>query len=157
MALRVYADTSVFGGCEDEEFREGSRRAMAAFREGREILVLSQMTLRELYRAPATVRAHLESIPRRWVSYAQPMRAIRLLSEANFRAGLVPPRQRADARHIAIATAHRVDLLLSWNFKHIVYPRRIRAYEAIHEVLGYPTPRILSPADREDAGTAPNS
>ena len=32
--LRVYADTSVIGGCEDEEFRDASRRLFGRFRKG---------------------------------------------------------------------------------------------------------------------------
>ena len=54
--LRIYADTSVIGGCEDEEFREASRRLFDRFQEGTAVLVLSEVTLRELADAPPAVR-----------------------------------------------------------------------------------------------------
>jgi hypothetical protein len=48
------------------------------------------------------------------------------------RDGAVGMNQRADALHIAIATAARVDVLVSWNFKHIVNLRRIHAFNAVN-------------------------
>ena len=62
--LRVYADTSVMGGCEDAEFRAECRRLFDAFRTGRAILVLSDLTLRELAGAPLRVREVLADVPR---------------------------------------------------------------------------------------------
>jgi hypothetical protein len=57
MVARIYADTSVIGGCEDEEFRVHSRRLMDAFVRGDLRLVLSELTVRELVLAPEPVRA----------------------------------------------------------------------------------------------------
>jgi len=33
---------------------------------------------------------------------------------------VVPPRYEEDAFHVAIATIHKLDLIVSWNFKHLV-------------------------------------
>ena len=44
--------------------------------------------------------------------------------------GAVGKNERADALHIALATAARVDVLVSWNFKHIVNLRRIHGFDA---------------------------
>ena len=38
----------------------------------------------------------------------------------------------ADCLHIALATIHKADYLVSWNFKHIVNIQRIRGYNAIN-------------------------
>jgi hypothetical protein len=59
VAGRIYVDTSVIGGCEDEEFRTHSQRLMDAFVRGDLKLVLSELTLRELVLVPAPVRAVL--------------------------------------------------------------------------------------------------
>ena len=48
MKPRIYTDTSVLGGCEDDEFRDPSRRLLDAFVRGELTLVLSELTLREL-------------------------------------------------------------------------------------------------------------
>ena len=63
MVGRIYTDTSVIGGCEDEEFRVHSRRLMDAFIRGDLRLVLSELTLRELVPAPLAVRKVLASVP----------------------------------------------------------------------------------------------
>jgi hypothetical protein len=65
--LRIYCDTSVFGGCFDPEFADASNRLFAEFRDGRSILVLSDIVLRELEDAPERVRRLLETIPDSWV------------------------------------------------------------------------------------------
>lgn len=63
MKTRIYTDTSVLGGCDDDEFREPSRRLLAAFQRGEFTLVLSELTVRELEGAPDTVRAVLGTVP----------------------------------------------------------------------------------------------
>lgn len=48
MRARIYTDTSVLGGCEDDEFREPSRRLLDTFERGELTLILSELTIREL-------------------------------------------------------------------------------------------------------------
>lgn len=52
-----------------------------------------------------------------------------------------------DCRHIALATINRVDVLASWNFKHIVNLDRIKGYNSVNIKLGYPIIEIRSPKD----------
>jgi hypothetical protein len=52
-----------------------------------------------------------------------------------------------DCRHIAMATIHKVDVLASWNFKHIVNLTRIRGYNAVNLKNGYATIEIRNPKD----------
>ena len=51
------------------------------------------------------------------------------------------------AQHIAIATVARVDVLVSWNFKHIVNLRRIHGYNSVNLRRGYPTLEIRAPRE----------
>ena len=53
----------------------------------------------------------------------------------------------SDCRHIALATLARVDVLASWNFKHIVNIQRIHGYNSVNLRLGYPLLEIRSPKD----------
>lgn len=46
--IRVYVDTSVFGGTRDAEFSEVSRRFFKRVHEGEFVVLLSTVTLREL-------------------------------------------------------------------------------------------------------------
>ena len=63
MKPRICTDTSVLGGCEDDEFRVASRRLLEAFEGGDLTLVLPELTLRELETAPEGVRMALGRVP----------------------------------------------------------------------------------------------
>ena len=52
-----------------------------------------------------------------------------------------------DCRHIALATIYKVDVLASWNFKHIVNLDRIKGYNSVNYKLGYQMIEIRSPKD----------
>lgn len=52
-----------------------------------------------------------------------------------------------DCVHIALATIHKADILVSWNFKHIVNVYRIRGYNSVNLKLGYSAIEIRSPKD----------
>jgi hypothetical protein len=147
MRPRTYVDTSVIGGCEDEEWREHSNRLIQAFIRGERVMVISDVTLDELSRAPANVRAHLSRVP------AGSLEAVKLsaeaidLAEAFISAGVVVPKLRLDAQHIAMATVGRVDVLVSWNFRHMVNLERIHAYNSVNLRLGYPILEIRTPRE----------
>lgn len=49
--------------------------------------------------------------------------------------------------HIAIATVNKVDVLVSWNFKHIVNLDRIRKYNAVNLMNGYTMLEIRNPRE----------
>ena len=57
-----------------------------------------------------------------------------------------------DCRHIALATIHKVDVLASWNFKHIVNLDRIKGYNSVNLRLGYSMIEIRSPKDLVNYG-----
>lgn len=52
-----------------------------------------------------------------------------------------------DCRHIALATISKVDVLASWNFKHVVNLDRIKGYNSVNYRSGYPMIEIRSPKD----------
>lgn len=150
MKFRIYTDTSVLGGCEDDEFREPSRRLLEAFTRGESTLVISELTLRELEIAPEVVRRVLDRVPSVHIEALALSREAEELAAAYVADGAIGARMRADALHIALATVARVDVLVSWNFKHIVNLKRIHAYNAVNLKRGYPLLEIRTP--REVAG-----
>jgi predicted nucleic acid-binding protein len=62
-------------------------------------------------------------------------------------AGIFPPTVPDDALHVAIAVHSRQDVLVSWNFKHLVNQRRRAAIDALNLSLGLPTIAILPPPE----------
>jgi hypothetical protein len=147
MKVRIYADTSVVGGCEDEEFAEHSIRLMESFVRGERVLVLSSLTIQELAMAPADIRRRLGSVPEAHIETLQLDAEARDLADAYVSAGVLTAKMRADAQHIAIATVARVDVLVSWNFKHIVNLERIRGYNSVNLRRGYPMIEIRTPRE----------
>lgn len=147
MKLRIYADTSVLGGCEDEEFAEHSIRLLDGFARGERVLVLSSLTVQEVAMAPTEVRSRLAPVPEEHVEMLQLDAEARDLAEAYITAGVLTHRMRADAQHIAIATVGRVDVLVSWNFKHIVNLQRIHGYNSVNLRHGYPLIEIRTPRE----------
>ena len=144
--LRVYADTSVFGGVFDEEFAEATRGFFDEVVQGRFRLVTSILVRNELAPAPERVRefargalAEAEIVEVREASTA--------LRAAYLAAGVVSERWRADALHVAVATVGSCRLIVSWNLRHHVSLDRIRRYCAVNALEGYPPIEIRTPAE----------
>lgn len=147
MKRRIYTDTSVIGGCLDEEFEEASRQLMDMFNRGEAILVLSDLTVLELQEAPADVRAALEEVPEAHREYVELTDEATILAQHYIDAGVIGAAQRVDAQHIAIATISHVEVLVSWNFRHIVNLQRIRGYNSVNLRYGYPLLEIRTPEE----------
>ncbi len=148
MALyRVYADTSVYGGCFDIGFAEDSRQVIEAARASRIVLLVSDLLLRELAPAPEPVRSILAGLPAEAVEALAVTAESDRLRDAYLSAGIVRPEARNDAAHIAIATVARADAVVSWNFRHIVRLDKIKAYNQVNLLNGYAILTILSPKE----------
>ncbi len=145
--LRIYADTSVIGGCEDDEFREPSRRLVERCARGEVTLVVSAMTLQELERAPQAVRDVLRAVGADNVEVFAVTDEIRELADRYVESGALGKGMRADAQHIAAATVAGVDALASWNFRHMVNLSRIRKYDEVNRRMGYLPVEIRSPKE----------
>ncbi len=145
--LRVYVDTSVVGGCLDEEFRAASIRLIERSRAGAALLVISDTTLAELAGAPAKVRSVLEELPPGYLELVRQDEQSEALAEEYIRQDVVSHRMLVDALHIAVATIAKVDVLVSWNFKHIVNLDRIHGFNAVNLRLGYAMLEIRSPLE----------
>ena len=148
--LRVYADTSVIGGCVDDEFREPSRRLIERCARGEVTLVVSAVTARELRGAPRAVREVLPSIDPGHFERIEVTREVEILASKYIEKGALGEMMRADALHIAAATVAGVDVLASWNFRHMVNLSRIRQYNEVNRAMGYPPVDIRSPKELEN-------
>jgi len=144
---RIYIDTSVIGDCFDEEFKEYSVQLFDEFTSGKKMLVISDVLLLKLEGAPEEVRSMLNRVPRDNIEYVSLNEESITLASAYLEDGVVAESSLSDARHIAIATVERVDILLSWNYKHIVNLNRIRLLNSVNLKLGYPALEIRSPRE----------
>ncbi len=146
MAIRVYADTSVFGGVFDPEFEEPSRAFFEQVRENRFQLVVSDTTQAEILPAPEPVRQWWdEFLP--LADYVDVTPSAIALQQAYLKAGIVTPKWEADALHVAVATAQRCRVIVSWNFQHIVHFDKIPLYNGVNLINGYDTLSINTPSE----------
>jgi predicted nucleic acid-binding protein len=147
MKQRVYIDTSVIGGCFDIEFEEWSNRLFDDFKSGKKIAVISDITLDELSDAPVHVQDNFKSIPENSLEILISDKDSRNLADLYLLEGAVSRKYYEDALHIAISTIHQVNVLASWNFKHIVNLDRIRLYNAVNLKNGFTILEIRTPRE----------
>ena len=74
-------------------------------------------------------------------------REARKLADIYINEKVVSKSSLVDCQHIAIATLAHVDVLASWNFKHIVNLERIRGYNSINLRYGYSLLEIRTPKE----------
>ena len=144
---RVYVDTSVIGGRFDEEFAKESRAVVQAARDGRLVLLLSDLLGDELQVAPPEVQSLAGSLPGDAFEAVRRNEETYRLRDAYLKDGVVGPKHSVDAHHIALATVWRADLVVSWNFKHIVHWDKIPKFNAVNLRVGYPPIEIRSPPE----------
>jgi hypothetical protein len=145
--LRVYVDTSVLGGCFDPEFEPWSSALIEDFRRDRFRPVLSDVTAAEVERAPQPVRTLLAdflALGAEMISVSPEALALVTSYESH---SILGPRFRNDLLHIALATIAEVDVLVSWNFRHIVRLEKIRLFNAVNAEQGYKSLAIYSPRE----------
>jgi predicted nucleic acid-binding protein len=147
--LVIYIDTSVIGGYFDIEFAKVTNLLFDKFLEGEYGFVISDLTLQELNGAPAKVKNLIKNLALKPQIVAITTEAI-TLAEQYLKEKVVGETSKDDCLHIALATINKVDILVSWNFKHIVNIKRIRGYNALNILNGYPPIEIRSPKDIVD-------
>lgn len=144
---RIYIDTSVIGGCFDEEFRPWSNGLISDFKSGLFKPLLSDVLAAELTDAPKVVREKYEEILQaEHELLAAGPEAIEL-ADGYQRRRILTPKYYDDGLHIAIASVAEADLLVSWNFRHIVRFDKIRLFNSVNLELGYKTLQIYSPRE----------
>ena len=144
---RLYFDTSVFGGVFDEEFQEASKQLFERVINGYILCVYSEVTESELLNAPKQVRDLFKSLPPANLERIEITDEILTLATKYLDEKVVGQTSFDDCLHIAAATIHKVDVLVSWNFKHIVNIYRIRGYNSINIRLNYNNLEIRSPKE----------
>ena len=108
---------------------------------------MSQSTLLELGNAPERVQKILQEIPREHTEFIPFDEEVRALADSYIAAEVLGEARREDAHHIAAASVAGAELMLSWNFKHIVRYDRIRKFNGVNALKGYSALDIRSPLE----------
>ncbi len=147
MKQRFYLDTSVFGGVFDREFDEFSIALFERIKLGRITCHYSELVETEIVSAPSKVKFFFKELPKENLEKVDINDDILALATKYVEEKVVGATSLDDCIHIATATIHRADILVSWNFKHIVNVYRIRGYNSINLRMNYPSLEIRSPKE----------
>jgi hypothetical protein len=145
-SVRVYADTSVYGGILDEEFAGPSQTFFEQVRADYFRLILSPLVRDELEAAPDGVQSLFREMLRIAEVADVTEEAVRL-HQAYLEAGILAPKWEADALHVALATVWHCRALVSWNFKDIVNFQKIPFYNGVNLASGYGVIGIHTPQE----------
>ena len=152
MKLRIYIDTSVVGGYFDEEFSDATIRLFDRLENKEIVFVISDLLELELIGAPQNVRELLYNFSADKFERIQLTDDAIQLADTYITEKVVGKTSLEDCRHIALATIYKVDVLASWNFKHIVNLDKIKGYNSVNYRLGYAMIEIRSPIDLVNYG-----
>ena len=107
----------------------------------------SDLTETELLEAPENVKQHFKSLAKENIEKVIVTDEILILAAKYVAEKVVGKTSFDDCVHIAAATIYKVDILVSWNFKHIVNVYRIRGYNSINIRSNYQSLEIRSPKE----------
>jgi predicted nucleic acid-binding protein len=144
---RIYIDTSIVGGFFDPEFEKETKLLFQRLENQEIIFVISEVLTDELVNAPERVRTLLDNYNEDYFEKVSLTEEARELADTYILENVVGKTSLDDCRHIATATVNKVDVLASWNFKHIVNLERIRGYNGVNLKMGYPVLEIRNPKD----------
>lgn len=144
---RFYFDTSVFGGVFDKEFEEVTLQLFERVNLGKVICMFSDLTETELLNAPENVKQHFKSLVKKNIERVIVTDEILTLASRYVAEKVVGQTSFDDCIHIATATIYKADILVSWNFKHVVNVYRIRGYNSVNIRSNYQSLEIRSPKE----------
>lgn len=144
---RIYIDTSVFGGYFEPEFELCTKVLFDRISKGEFKILVSRLTDIELENAPQKVRVLAASLPVDNVEWLDITTQAVQSADKYIDEKVAGQTSHSDCIHIAIATLNYADVLVSWNFKHIVNHLRIRVYNAVNFKYGHKILDIRSPRE----------
>jgi predicted nucleic acid-binding protein len=146
MKQSIYLETSVVGAYLDngEPFRRDLtirwwEREMGEYRT-----VVSRLVTRELERIPEPHRTA-------YLKLVAPLEQVELTEEATILAegyisrGIFHRKYIGDAVHVAVASFHKIDYLVTWNFGHLANVRRQARIRLFNTAAGFFVPQIVTP------------
>ena len=146
MKQNIYLETSVIGAYLDngEPFRRDLTIRWWEHEMAEYHAVISPLVARELDRIPEPHRTG-------YLKLIEPLPQVELTDEAAILAegyvarGIFHRRYLADALHTAVASIHKIDYLVTWNFGHLANVRRQARVRLFNTTAGFFTPVIVTP------------
>ena len=140
-ARKVYVETSVWGMMLENQpraLREPTKQFLRQCAEGIFVPYISTVVLQEIALAEASAAAQMVAEINKLTPLAlEPSEESEELADAYLEAGIIPLKKRDDARHVAIATVAGLEIVVSWNHRHLANERKSDLYNAVNRLAGY--------------------
>jgi hypothetical protein len=140
--LKVYTDASVISGCFNPEFERYGLALLEEFKTGTKRLFFSDVMVDEL---PEAGQVKIFEVPDQFKTRLNLTSEAHRLADAYIQQGALTQKHKNIALHIALATIHQADVLVSWDFTYVANLERIKLYNTVSINLGYQPVEIYSP------------
>ena len=145
--FRIYIDTSIVGGYFDKEFETETKALFKRLENKEVIFVVSDVLEYEVKKGKPHLQELLAKYDKNYLEYVELTEEAKALANCYIAEKIVGVKHLDDCQHIAIATINKVDILASWNFKHIVNFDKIKMYNGVNLQHGYTAIEIRNPKD----------
>lgn len=150
--LKLYLDTSVIGALldtEDPSRVEITKQLFSLIKSSSHLEgYISNIVIEEIEKAPHDLRAHLiQYLEQQNLSTLFETNESPPLIQEYLKQRIIPQRYRDDARHIAVAVIHDIDVIVTWNCKHMAHFEKKRKINAVNLLIGYQQIDIVTPLE----------
>jgi predicted nucleic acid-binding protein len=149
--MKLYIETTVpnFLFADDApEKREITKLFAQWLRLGPHEIYTSELVFEEIGRSQAPLRARLEQALEAMKPKLLPVtEETRKLAQNYLEANILPSRFKDDLLHVATAVCHRMEMVVTWNMKHLAHPGKVARINAINRTCGWPMIRIHTPKE----------
>lgn len=149
--LRLYLETSVWNfyfADDSPEKRAETLKLFEEIRSGKYEVYVSELVVAEIDKAQQPKRTDLKNLMDNYQPLELEMdESVEELSEKYLSANIVPARYENDVFHIAYAVAHDMDVVVSWNMKHIVKLKTRMEINGINRIYGYKEIELCTPEE----------
>lgn len=152
--LRLYLDTSIinFAIAEDIgiEEKQKTRRLCDEINKDKYEGFISEVVLREIN------STRDENKRKKLVDFIQGVKIQEIfkiddetdkLAQRYIKEKIIPPTYEDDALHIALASVNGIDILMSWNFRHLVKHKTRVEVAGVNTLMGYKNIDICTPLE----------
>jgi predicted nucleic acid-binding protein len=150
-SLKLYLETTVFNFIFAEDSPDKRQDVIKLFDEisqGKYIPYTSDYVLQELLKAEEPKKTKMVDLLNKYeVKLLTPDKNAENLADKYVTENIIPIKYRMDGIHIAMATINNLDIIVSYNFQHIVKLKTIIGTESINLREGYKRIGIYSPTE----------
>ena len=146
--LKIYLDTSVPNAYYDTRNLERQQITKRFWKKLNEYQIfISDLTIEEIKATgDVNLRQNLLNLIKEFKQLSSNTEEVNFLARQYVTRGIIPSTHIEDAIHIAVASISLLDILVSWNFEHIVKLKTKREVNVVNVLLGYHQIEIIEPA-----------